>query len=176
MAGPRPIRWLHLSDLHLGCRGEDLWWQVQEVLEKSVSDMAQRLGPPDPLLLSGDLTNTGDPKEFKRVDRLLAALLRWLQADPLIVAVPGNHDLHRPQGLAAVALRPLERYGQGGDDEDIRLFEEILWDQKDASPIQPLFAGFQDWFRRRLLPDLEKRAKLHLSHFPGDFCLEVEIP
>jgi len=176
MAGPRPIRWLHLSDLHLGCRGEDLWWQVQEVLEKSVSDMAQRLGPPDLLLLSGDLTNTGDPKEFKRVDRLLDALLGWLQADPLIVAVPGNHDLQRPQGLAAVALRPLERYGQGGDDEDIRLFEEILWDQKDASPIQPLFAGFQDWFRRRLLPDLEKRAKLHRSHFPGDCCLEVEIP
>ncbi len=93
MAGARPIRWLHLSDLHLGCRGEDLWWQVQEVLERSVREMAQRLGPPDLLLLSGDLTNTGDPKEFKRVDRLLDTLRGWLQADPLIVAVPGNHDL-----------------------------------------------------------------------------------
>jgi calcineurin-like phosphoesterase family protein len=176
MAGARPIRWLHLSDLHLGCRGEDLWWQVQEVLEKSVREMAKRLGPPDLLLLSGDLTNTGDPNEFKRVDRLLDTLRGWLQADPLTVAVPGNHDLQRPQGLAAVAYRPLERYAQGGDDEDVRLFDETLWDQKNASPIQPLFTGYQAWFRRRLLPDLKKRAKLHLSHFPGDFCLEVDIP
>jgi calcineurin-like phosphoesterase family protein len=176
MAGPRPIRWLHLSDLHLGCRGEDLWWQVQEVLERSVREMAQRLGPPDLLLLSGDLTNTGDPKEFKRVDRLLDTLRGWLQADPLTVAVPGNHDLQRPQGLASVAYRPLDRYGQGGDDEDVRLFEEILWDQKDSSPIQPLFKSYQAWFQRSLLPDLKKRTEFHLSHFPGDFCLKMDIP
>jgi len=176
MAGPRPIRWLHLSDLHLGCRGEDLWWQVQEVLEKSVREMAQRLGPPDLLLLSGDLTNTGDPKEFKRVDHLLDTLRVWLQADPLTVAVPGNHDLQRPQGLAAVSYRPLERYGQGGDDEDVRLFESTFWDQKDASPIGPLLMGYQDWFRQSLQSNLESRAKLHTSHFPGDFCLEMEIP
>ena len=53
--------------------------------------------------------------------------------------------------------------------------EEALWDQKDASFVQPLFANYQAWFRRRLLPDLKKRAKIHLSHFPGDFCLEVDI-
>lgn len=175
MAGPRPIRWLHLSDLHLGCRGEDLWWQVQEVLERSIREMAQRLGPPDILLLSGDLTNTGDPKEFNRVDRLLDTLLGWLQAEPLIVAVPGNHDLQRPQGLAAVSYRPLERYTQGVADEDVRLVEEALWDQKDSTFIEPLFKSYQAWFRRRLLPDLKKRAKIHLSHFPGDFCLETDI-
>jgi hypothetical protein len=52
MAGLRPIRWLHLSDLHLGCRGEDLWWQVHEVLERSIRSLAERLGPPDLLLIS----------------------------------------------------------------------------------------------------------------------------
>jgi calcineurin-like phosphoesterase family protein len=178
MAGPRPIRWLHLSDLHLGCRGEDLWWQVQEVLGKSVREMAQRLGPPDLLLLSGDLTNTGDPKEFKRVDRLLEALLGWLDADPLIVAVPGNHDLQRPQGMAELPYRVLEKFAQGGDDADVQLVEETIWGEKkkDASFIEPLFKGYQAWFKRRLLPDLKKRTKLHLSHFPGDFCLEVAIP
>lgn len=176
MAGARPIRWLHLSDLHLGCRGEDLWWQVQEVLERSVREMARRLGPPDLLLLSGDLTNTGDLKEFKRVDRLLDTLLGWLEADPLIVAVPGNHDLQRPQGMAELPYRVLEKFAQGGEDADVRLVEETIWGQaKDASFIEPLFKGYEAWFRRRLLPDLKKRAKLHRSHFPGDFCLEVEI-
>ena len=75
-----------------------------------------------------------------------------------------------------MALRPLEGYGQGVDDEDVRLFEEILWNQKDASPIEPLFTGYQDWFRQSLQPDLEKRAKLRISHFPGDFCLEIDVP
>jgi hypothetical protein len=89
MAEPRAIRWLHLSDLHLGCQREDLWWQVQEDLAASVRAFADRLGPPDLLLLSGDLTNTGAAKQFERVDRLLDALLGWLAesggAAPLIV-------------------------------------------------------------------------------------------
>jgi hypothetical protein len=42
--------------------------------------MVKRLGPPDLLLLSGDLTNSGDPKEFKRVDRFLDTLRGWLIA------------------------------------------------------------------------------------------------
>ena len=32
----RPVRWLHLSDLHAGCRGEELWWQVLEELRDGV--------------------------------------------------------------------------------------------------------------------------------------------
>jgi hypothetical protein len=94
MTGPRAIRWLHLSDLHLGCQREDLWWQVQEDLAASVRTFADRWGPPDLVLLSGDLTNTGAAKQFDRVDRLLDTLRGWLTAsggaEPLIVAVPGN--------------------------------------------------------------------------------------
>jgi 3',5'-cyclic AMP phosphodiesterase CpdA len=95
----RPIRWLHLSDLHLGCRGEDLWWQMQEEWEGSVRAMAGRLGPPDLLLLSGDLANRGTAAEYAKVDRLLDTVLGWLREaapggpDPLVVAVPGNHEV-----------------------------------------------------------------------------------
>lgn len=177
---PRPIRWLHLSDLHLGCRGEDLWWQMQEEWERSVRAMAGRLGPPDLLLISGDLANRGTAEEYAKVDRLLDTLLGWLREDaggpdPLALAVPGNHDLQRPEGRSAFAYRVLDRYDQGAGDEDVRLLDEELWDRRDASFVAPLFAGYQEWFRRRLLPGLEACAKLHLSHFPGDFCLEAEI-
>ena len=27
----RPIRWLHVSDLHFGCRGEGLWHDVEDL-------------------------------------------------------------------------------------------------------------------------------------------------
>lgn len=158
MPGPRPIRWLHLSDLHLGCRGEDLWWQMQEELEASVRTMA---GPPDLLLISGDLANRGSAEEYGKVDRLLDTLVGWLREsagggpEPLVVAVPGNHDLQRPQGLAALPYRVLDRYEQGAGNEDVRLVDEELWDKKDASFVEPLFASYQEWFRRRLLRDLK---------------------
>jgi hypothetical protein len=174
MAEARPIRWLHLSDLHLGGEGEDLFWQMQETLERSVRAMAERLGPPDLLLISGDLTNTGAQEQFDRFDRFLDTLRGWLGSDPLVVATPGNHDLQRPQGRSAFSYRVLDRYAQGREDEDVRLVEEELWGQRDSSFIDPLFANYQAWFQKRLLPDLEKRAKVHPSHFPGDFCLEVE--
>jgi hypothetical protein len=180
MPEPRAIRWLHLSDLHLGCQREDLWWQVQEDLAASVRAFADRLGPPDLLLLSGDLTNTGAAKQFDRVDRLLDALLGWLApsggAAPLIVAVPGNHDLQRPPEAKMYRYAILNRYVEGGpDDPDVRGMEEALWSQRDISVVRPLFASYQAWVRKRLLPDLQRPAKIHQSHFPGDFCLEVEI-
>jgi hypothetical protein len=180
-AKARAIRWLHLSDLHLGCQREDLWWQMQEELEASVRPFVDSWGPPDLLLLSGDLTNTGAPKQFDRVDRLLDTLLGWLtksgHPEPLTVSVPGNHDLQRPAEAKMYRFSILNRYAEGGlEDPDVRGMEEALWTRRDVSIIKPLFASYDKWFRRRLLPDLEQRAKLHLSHFPGDFCVEVEIP
>jgi hypothetical protein len=156
---------------------------MQEEWEKSVRAVAERLGPPDLLLISGDLAHRGAPEEYQRVDRLLDTVLGWLREaagaasgpEPLIVAVPGNHDLQRPQGREAFAYRVLDRYDQGAGDEDVRILDEELWERRDASFVAPLFAGYQEWFRRRLLPDLERRAAIHLSHFPGDFCLEVDV-
>jgi hypothetical protein len=53
--------------------------------------------------------------------------------------------------------------------------EQDLWDRRNVSLVKPLFANYQAWFWRRLLPGLEKRAKVHTFHFPGDLCVEVEI-
>ena len=146
MATHRPLRWLHLSDLHLGCRGEALWRLVQQELEPSVREMAGRLGSPDLILLSGDLTNRGAKKEFELVDRFLDRLLGWLgkeggEAEPLLLAVPGNHDLVRPDGVKAILYRPLDRYHLGLDDEDVRIVAEQLWGKEDLGPTFPPRSG-----------------------------------
>ena len=74
MASARPIRWLHLSDLHLGCRGKELWWQVETELARDVRAMVEKRGAgPDLILFSGDLTFKGDKKEFELVERFLDA-------------------------------------------------------------------------------------------------------
>ncbi len=181
MAQARPVRWLHLSDLHLGCRGRGLWWQVQEEFEASIVDMVGRLGAPDLILLTGDLTNSGAAKEFELVDRFLDALLGWIRGagdrpDPLVLAVPGNHDLIRPRSVAALPYRVLEKYQASADDEDVQMIEEVLWKKRDASFIAPLFADYAAWFERRIESPLASRAKdMRRSHFPCDFLAELDV-
>ena len=68
---------------------------------------------------------------------------------PLILPVPGNHDLQRPGGRNKLLYRVLDRYHQGADDEDVRLIDEELWNRREAL--------------------------LHRSHLPEDFWIQVEI-
>ncbi len=177
MTESRPIRWLHISDLHLGCRGSELWWQAAEDFQQSVREMAARLGAPDLLLVSGDLTHRGRSAELKTANHFLGMLRKWLDgAEPLIVPVPGNHDLIRPEGFAALPYRLLDGYDQGADHADVRMLDETLWEKRDASFVEPLFKDYLRWLGRHILPELKQRGvKVHRSHFPGDLCLEIEI-
>ena len=183
MPEPRPVRWLHISDLHLGCRGTELWWGVEEDFEKSIREMAipASLGPPDLLLISGDLTNSGRTPEFKTATRFLEALLEWLReaggAEPFIIPVPGNHDLIRPEELETLRYLVLDGYDQGADNPHVRMLDETLWKGRDAAFVKPLFKDYLSWLGRRIVPELKRRGvAVHRSHFPGDLCVELEIP
>jgi len=149
VAPPQPIRWLHLSDLHLGCRGEALWWQVNEELEASVRERAAELGMPDQILLTGDIAFRGAEAEYRQEDAFLAALRGWLREAtgtdraPPVVPVPGNHDLVRPKGRALCNLAFLENYSQGRDEPLIAQFQDDLWKHKDVAEIAPLFVNYQ---------------------------------
>ena len=178
---PRPIRWLHLSDLHVGCPGKALWWTVANEFEKSVKEYVARLGRPDLILFTGDLVFKGDKEEFTKVSQFLDKLLEWIgEPAPLIVSVPGNHDLARPQKLTALPFRVLDKYHLGTDDEDIRNLIEAVWTGKkpDSSFFDPLFGNYQNWFADRIEPQFTGRSavKLHRSHFPGDFSLVLDLP
>jgi formylglycine-generating enzyme required for sulfatase activity/predicted MPP superfamily phosphohydrolase len=178
----RAVRWLHLSDLHLGCRGRELWWQVESEFRRSVREGVRRLGhPPDLVLLTGDLTNTGAEAEFALADAFLDALFGWLReegggAGPLLVAIPGNHDLLRPQGREARSFRILDDYERGADDPVVRDLIEELWVRRDPTFVAPLFAPYQAWLERRVLPELERRgAEVHPSRFPGDLTVRLDL-
>jgi formylglycine-generating enzyme required for sulfatase activity len=177
----RPIRWLHLSDLHVGCRGEAAYHQVLAELEPSIKAWTSKLGAPDLVLLSGDLAFRGEAGEFDRVSAFLDRLLGWLrstdsQSAPLIVPVPGNHDLARPAGRGAFAFRVFDLLERGRDDPDVELLENELWTQRDASFIAPLFENYVAWQRTKILPELAQHARVHASHFPGDLSVEVHPP
>ncbi|MDY7095161.1 MAG: SUMF1/EgtB/PvdO family nonheme iron enzyme [Acidobacteriota bacterium] len=176
----RPIRWLHLSDLHYGCPGKELWEQVEGEFLTDLDQWCERLGPPDLLLFTGDLAYSGQEKEYEQVDAFLDDVLGHLRRsgapEPILVAVPGNHDITRPEkGSEARSyhiLRALDGTTESADVSD--LYEE-LWKDQDASFIHKLLPAYSTWFEQRIRPQLAAKAKhAHFSHFPNDFTAVVE--
>jgi 3',5'-cyclic AMP phosphodiesterase CpdA len=73
------VRVLHLSDLHLGSRGD-------EVGGPGLEELIERTGP-ELIVVSGDLSNRGRRGQIEQATELLRSL------GPEVIAVPGNHDL-----------------------------------------------------------------------------------
>lgn len=176
-----PIRWLHLSDLHVGSPGRASWWRVREDFWRSLESVAVKVGgPPDLLLFTGDLVWKGSRKQYDDLDRFLDALREHLgrvfgHADPLLLPVPGNHDIARPEGGSLRReLALLKRYDEMSDD-DVRDLREQIWTRRDPSPVAKVFAEYTKWFRRRVLKDWKRRGvPHHVSFFPGDWSVRFE--
>lgn len=85
---PRPLRLLHLSDLHLPAEPEDLvFGQVSdESLEVALEVSRRDAGRPDVAVATGDLASDGAPLAYRRMAERLRSV-----ADE-VLWVPGNHD------------------------------------------------------------------------------------
>lgn len=177
-----PLHWLHLSDLHVGCRGEAAWWHVLDQFWRSVDEHLESVGAPDLVLLTGDLTFKGDAAEFDRLTNFLQELLDRLPKStdghpPLVVGVPGNHDLQRPSGLNALPYRVLRDFERGRDDPDVAGLVEAFWDREDASFLRPLFTNYLAWHDSVIRPQaLRPGVKLQASFFPGDIYAKITLP
>ena len=93
-----PIRWLHLSDFHVG---KDDWAQ-RRLFEKIIEHVADQKGKgfiPDLVFITGDIANAGQKSEYTEFRRgFLAPLLDALGGKDwpgTLYAVPGNHDVDR---------------------------------------------------------------------------------
>lgn len=87
-----------LTDLHL--RRDEHAENARDGLEAAVAALLELPRPPDAVVITGDLTDTGHPDEYAAVTAALA---------PLTVPVhvlPGNHDL--PDTLAAAFPTPAD--------------------------------------------------------------------
>jgi 3',5'-cyclic AMP phosphodiesterase CpdA len=105
--GNASVRWLHLSDLHVGVRYQNqLWPRFKAIFHKDLEDLLRRTGPIDLVIFSGDLAQQGTEQEFKQFDEVLDEILgrfSGFQEPPKIIAVPGNHDLMRPSNLSVLS-------------------------------------------------------------------------
>ena len=69
------LRWLHLSDLHIGREYRGDWWQIEHAFHDRLAELVSTHGAPHLILLTGDLTNTGASAEFELVDEFLLSLI-----------------------------------------------------------------------------------------------------
>lgn len=111
-----PFRIYHLSDMHI-TRGTDVATTENEksfvkdkVLQKIIKliEVADKNGPSTPIIITGDITDTGDAVEWERF---------WYFFSPYrkrLVIVPGNHDINIV-GYGEASLRKVadERHFRG---------------------------------------------------------------
>ncbi|MCB9761274.1 MAG: metallophosphoesterase [Alphaproteobacteria bacterium] len=162
---PPAATWIHLSDLHRGARGETRDWPVvRDAFARDLDRMARLVGAPDLVLFTGDLAFKGAEDEYAQVEALFDWLDSKLGKRP-IYAVPGNHDMARPEEDWRFSWLFSE-------DANARAARADML-QRDPGPIAAFFEGYQRFAERRLaLPGLatgllpgDTRVSLDLSGF-----------
>lgn len=105
------IRWLHLSDFHQGQphAGAYDWRAIREFFFRDLAWIHDQSGDWDLVLFTGDVAFSGRADEYSQASRVLDDLLGEIERlqgyAPVLLAVPGNHDLHRPSTIDAQAVR-----------------------------------------------------------------------
>lgn len=174
-AATNQFNWLHLTDLHWGQEGQGpLWSQVRTAFFEDLERLHARCGPWHAVLFTGDLVYSGKPEQFQDMQRHVLDRL-WKKLDELgsgeavLLAVPGNHDLARPDvKKPSAALRQLlrtERFDEIAED----LYEDP--DGEYARIISNSLRAYQDWWRKA--PHLPHGISEGL--LPGDFAATVEV-
>jgi hypothetical protein len=172
----KSFNWLHLTDLHFGQPGQQsLWPNVREVFWRDLETLHAKSGPWDAVLFTGDLVYSGSAAEFDELEnKFLGPLWEHFntlgQKAPVMLAVPGNHDLVRPDyKKPKAALRfMLQRKGFSEIAEEFWTDPNCEYRQIIASS----FANYESWARKNArLAGVELTAGI----LPGDFAATLSV-
>lgn len=96
------LRWLHITDLHIGLNNESQRTAIDSLIDAIVSAAGEI--PFDVVFLSGDLAYSGKKEEYETLEAKLLIPLRKLHLfrDAEFIAAPGNHDLNCDSGYPPV--------------------------------------------------------------------------
>lgn len=148
------INWLHFSDLHYGQKSQNiLLSKLKRELFKDIEHIKNEIGKIDIVFFTGDLTQSGKKEEFDELTVFLNELwghFNKLNSKPVLIAIPGNHDLTRPDQTKAV-VKVLKTY-----NSDIE-FQDSFWDTLSKKGeyhelIGQCFNNFNQWYREVNLP------------------------
>lgn len=164
--------WLHLTDLHLGMAEQPrLLPLVKDRFFESLKRLYEQSHPWDLVVFTGDLTFKGSTQEFEQVDEFLDQLwncLRGLGANPSLVAVPGNHDLARPDLTKPDPWLRLLR-NNWSTDPDV---QKQFWKDPESEYRKPVNAAFENYVRWWEKTQFKLPARS--GELPGDFSAIVD--
>lgn len=163
----RSFSWLHLTDLHQGLDAQSwLWPGVKDILFEDLTKLHDRCGPWDLVFFTGDITQRGTAEEFDRFNATLGPLwehIESLGSSPKLLAVPGNHDLVRPDPLQPEVLI-LQRWAE------YPAVQKDFWGDPDSlyrRLVDGVFANYDAWLASSPFP---APSKLRRGILPGDFA------
>jgi predicted MPP superfamily phosphohydrolase len=166
----RSFSWLHLTDLHQGMREQHwLWPGVREIFFADLKRLHDKCGPWDLVLFTGDLTQQGSAQEFQKLDQLMKELWDYfdkLGSSPKLLAVPGNHDLVRPNKKEP-AVRLLQDWLNKPD------IQEEFWEDMESpyrQVVTKAFENYMAWWENQTF----KPEDLKPGILPGDFSATIE--
>src|SRR5258708_16867548 len=101
MSEEPPIRWLHLSDFHVG-KDEYAQRRIFDKIHGHVRERRLVSGTPDLVFITGDLAQSGKAKEYSIFyDEFLWPLLELFDDGAVrIFTIPGNHDTDQDRNQA----------------------------------------------------------------------------
>lgn len=162
---PAPTHVLaHLSDTHLIAGGDllagriDTQRQLRKVLER-VEASGERI---DALVVSGDVTDRGDPAAYEIFQELVSPVVERLGC--ALVVTGGNHDERRPM---ARTLHAIDSDDPQDTVTDVRGLRVIAVDSAIPGYHHGGFSDAQfDWLTRELADKAEHGTILVIHHAP----------
>lgn len=152
-----PLRILHISDIHrapnaptsnttlLGKLLDDIRFTYDEDNAQFGSGEPQ-LGPPDLIVVSGDLTQCAEEAEFEVALRFLEGLLPLVDDDrQRAVLVPGNHDLNWT--IAAQSYTPATKKDYDGQPPPGEPYSQSVKQASDGTYWRRNDATYTDRFK-----------------------------
>jgi 3',5'-cyclic AMP phosphodiesterase CpdA len=166
----KTFSWLHLTDFHQGMNEQSwLWPNVKDRFFEDLEKLHDKNGPWDLVLFTGDLTQRGSAEEFQKLDEVLEKLwekFKRLGSSPKLLAVPGNHDLVRPNEKdPSVKLLRL-----WNDDPDV---QSEFWEDANSpyrKVVTEAFKNYTYWLKNQPF----KADNLNDGILPGDFSVTIE--
>src|SRR5215204_7508226 len=123
-----------------------LWPNVEEDFFEDLEFLVDRVDSLDLVLFTGDLVHKGTSDEYDLVNDLLRKLwakFREIGSRPRLLAVPGNHDLARPDDEEDPALINLQYLW------DRQVVQNPFWNNAGSEQrkiVDKAFADYTTWW------------------------------
>lgn len=153
----------HITDTHLTKRGVLMSGRLDSAanLDRAIDRLLALDTRPDCVLLTGDLTNRGDPEAYAR---LRAALARLSMP---VYAIPGNHDSREAMRQAFSDCPWMPAAGRLCYEADVGAFRLLALDSLvDGKEYGMLGPDQLDWLAQRLAASRAARVLLMVHHPP----------